>query len=184
MSLSPVTAPLDPIIAKFIELFYYDNGKLIRKIDRGQAFKAGDVAGYYDKSSGYLRVGIDGKNYLVHRVIYALNYLELPKYIDHINKNKLDNRIENLRPATTPQNIVNSDLRKDNTQNYKGVVNHKMCKGWTAQGSDINGKRVHLGVFLSKEEAALAYNYHAEKTYGKYATFNQVFEDVEVHQCM
>ena len=158
---------MEETIAKFIETFTYKEGHL---------YKGGVKVGFHDPSSGYMRVHMLGKRYLVHRVVFALHHGYLPRCIDHINRDKLDNRIENLRPATHRQNVVNSELRSDNTQKYRGVVNHKLCNGWTAQGSDENGKRVHLGVFTSKREAALAYNHHAEKVYGPFAKFNQVFD--------
>lgn len=124
----------------------------------------------------YLKVRYQGKGYLLHRLAFAFMGKDVPWCVDHINGDKKDNRWCNLRGATYPQNTVNSNLRSDNTQNYRGIVNHKQCNGWTAQGSDENGKRVHLGVFTSKDEAALAYNYHAKKVYGPYAKFNQVFD--------
>jgi len=161
---------LEKIIAKFIREYSYEGGNL---------YKNGRKVGYFDKGCGYVRTKVSGKGWLVHRIIFAMHHGYLPKFVDHINRDKTDNRIENLREATRPRNVVNSNIRNDNTQGFRGIVNHKQCKGWTAQGSDEGGKRVHLGVFTSKEEAALAYNIHAEKVYGKFAEFNKVFEDVK-----
>lgn len=124
---------------------------------------------------GYLRFRVYGFSFSNHRAAFILMGEDLPDCVDHINRVKWDNRWENLRPADRRKNVVNAAFRSDNTQGYRGVIDHKMCKGWVAQGSDGRGKRVHLGVFTSKEEAALAYNIHAEKTYGPFAEFNQVF---------
>jgi len=125
---------------------------------------------------GYLRIKYKGKSHSSHRLAFKFMGEPVPDCVDHINGVKGDNRWDNLRPADRRKNVVNSELRSDNTQKYRGIVNHKLCNGWTAQGSDENGKRVHLGVFTSKREAALAYNYHAEKVYGPFAKFNQVFD--------
>jgi hypothetical protein len=170
---------MEETIQRFIEAFYYCGGRLYNRYTRGPRSKAGDYAARYDKSCGYNRLSFKGKSYLEHRVIFAITHGYWPKMVDHINKNKLDNRVENLRDANHRRNnTVNSKLRKDNSSGYRGVINHKQAKGWVAQGSRTDGTRKHLGVFLCPREAALAYNHHAEFTYGPFATFNSVFDDV------
>ncbi|KAB0570606.1 HNH endonuclease signature motif containing protein [Brucella pituitosa] len=85
---------------------------------------AGKTAGNY-RSDGYIRITIDKKRYYAHRIIYALsrgiNLTDVPSEIDHIDKNHMNNRPNNLRPATRSQNLMNTALRADNTSGIKGV---------------------------------------------------------------
>lgn len=160
---------LDEVIQKFTDGYYIDDGKIFTKWTHIQV-------GYKDNSSGYLRWFFCDKNWLQHRLIYLITNGNLPKGIDHIDRDKLNNRPENLRPANQRYNVVNSAIRCDNTTGYRGVINHKLVEGWTAQGSTIEGKRKHLGTFKCIKEAALAYNYHALETYGpSFPEFNNVF---------
>lgn len=165
----------DPTTLPFTNYFGYCAGRLYNKIPRGKA-KVGYHTATFDPSSGYNRFKWMGRTWLEHRVIFFLRHGYFPKMVDHINGNKLDNRVENLRDAVERRNnTVNSKLRTDNSTGFRGVHNHKMCNGWVAQGSKEDGSRVHLGTFTCIKEAALAYNHHAENTYGPFATFNQVF---------
>jgi len=170
---------MEETIARFTDVFYYCGGRLYNKVNRGRGSKAHDYAARFDEGCGYNRLSFGGKRYLEHRVIFAMHHGYWPKMVDHINGNKRDNRVENLRDAHYRRNnTVNSKVRSDNTSGYRGVINHKQVNGWVAQGSRPDGTRKHLGVFLCPNEAALAYNHHAEETYGPFATFNKVFEDV------
>jgi len=90
----------------------------------------------------------------MHRHIFVANDSE---QVDHINRNKLDNRKSNLRSVTQQENFWNTALRATNKSGYKGVHFHKLRKVWIAQ-IRFNGKAHHLGCFKSKEKAALAYN--------------------------
>lgn len=88
---------------------------------------------------------------LMHRIIMNVKN----KYIiDHINRDKLDNRKINLRISNKSQNSLNSKIPIDNTSGYKGVGLHKMARKWRARIT-INGKEIHLGLFYDKEEAIL-----------------------------
>lgn len=91
---------------------------------------------------------------LMHRLICApVDGLE----VDHINRNKLDNRRSNLRSVTRSQNERNKSLRSDNTSGYKGVHWDKSHKKWYA-GIRHDGKRIYLGRFATAEEASRAYD--------------------------
>ena len=92
---------------------------------------------------------------------------------DHINHNGLDNRRSNLRAATTAQNNHNQRPQIGTSSRFKGVTWHKQIKKWQA-AIKIDGRCVYLGVFLSEEEAALAYNAAALDAYGEYAYLNEV----------
>lgn len=113
---------------------------------------------WYLNSKGYAMRGkrISGKQIMIlmHRLIN--NTPEGLKFeTDHINRDKLDNRRENLRTATRSQNKINTNLRKDNTSGYKGVSWNKNRNRWMAQ-LHINGKHIHLGLYSTLQGAWLA----------------------------
>lgn len=107
---------------------------------------------------GYIGIKINGKKYMAHRLAWLYMYGEFPKlHIDHINGNRLDNRISNLRLATNSQNMQNQKKgRKDNKTGFLGVYfcNHR--KKYIAK-IVINHKRIELGKFDNKEDAGEAY---------------------------
>jgi hypothetical protein len=89
--------------------------------------------------------------------------------VDHINRDRLDNRRCNLRPATEGQTADNSNRRKDNKSGFKGVHFHH--NGWRAQIRH-RGTRCDLGTFPTKEQAAAAYRDAALRFKGDYAHFD------------
>jgi hypothetical protein len=89
--------------------------------------------------------------------------------IDHINRNKLDNRKENLRFCTQAENARNASIRTDNISGYKGV--RFKANRWEAS-TKANGKRVYIGRFLTAEEAARAYDQVIKKLHGDFASTN------------
>jgi hypothetical protein len=99
------------------ELFSYADGKLLWRVDRGRA-RVGTEAGAVIPN-GRLYVQVDGKKHLVHRVIWYLHHGSVPDFLDHIDGNPLNNRIENLRPATKAQNAMNRRIRSDNSTGFK-----------------------------------------------------------------
>lgn len=102
---------------------------------------AGDFAGSLSKSSGYYVVGLKGKLYLAHRLVWCLhNKQDVPTNlkIDHINNDKLDNSIDNLRLVNSQLNALNRKLSKNNTSGFQGVNWHSRDLVWVAQYS-ING---------------------------------------------
>lgn len=115
----------------------------------------------------YKRVTLDGYPHILHRLIWKLYYRENPKhFIDHINGNKLDNKIENLRdvdPATNSRNITK--LNKNNNSGYTGVYYCKMTNSLVAQ-IQVLEKLIRLGSYNSKEEAAIARELKAKEIYG------------------
>ena len=117
--------------------------------------KVGDEAGW-KATQGYLSVCIKGKQYRVHRIIWALYHGEFPEQdIDHINRITNDNRISNLRLATRSENMINRGRFKNNTSGIPGVAWHSAAKKWTAN-LGLNGKRIHLGCFSDKNDAVEA----------------------------
>ena len=140
------------------ELFDYDreNGWLIRKKDeRGRVVNR--PCGHKPISKGYGQVGIDGKTYFSHRVIWLLVYGSWPEHeIDHLDRNPMNNRIENLRAATPSENQQNHGLQRNNSSGYPGVHFNKKRNKYHAQIA-VNGKDIFLGYFATAEEAFTAY---------------------------
>jgi hypothetical protein len=124
---------------------------------------------------GYYSGEICGKRFLAHRVGWFLYYNEWPcSYIDHINGDRIDNRISNLRVTDKGGNARNARLRSDNTSGQPGVTWCDRDKRWNASISN-NGKRCHIGNFLSKDdaikarkEAEVKHGYH--KNHGRNVT--------------
>lgn len=152
------------------DLLEYDGEKLIWKVSRARLARAGSAAGYvWTAPSGcqYLHVMIDGKKYKAHRLIWLLHYGAWPKqFIDHIDGNGLNNRVENLRDVSHTENQQNSRKSSANVSGVVGVIWHKQAQKWQAQ-IKAGGKRIHLGLFTDKAEAVAArkaaevkYGYH------------------------
>ncbi len=150
-------------------LFDYDKetGNLLWKRQSSKVVKVGDIAGTL-KSHGYLCVGINYNSYRAHRLIFLMHKGYLPKTIDHINGDKLDNRIENLRAATVGQNQHNRKTNSNNTSGYKGVSWHKACNKWVARIT-LERKTIHLGYFANAEEAAEVVRAAREELHGSFA---------------
>ena len=119
-------------------------------------------------SGGYAMRMCNGKMTQMHRVI-----LDTPIGFDtdHINRNKLDNRKDNLRIATRSQNSYNKPVMAKSISGYKGVSLFKRTGKWTAQICP-NYKKIHLGYFNTPIEAAVAYDKKALEIIGDYASLN------------
>lgn len=125
---------------------------------------AGKQAGTTD-SRGYKKVVIDGEQYLLHRLAWLYVYGDWPdSHIDHINGNKSDNRICNLRDVDPVDNSRNAKRYSSNTSGVTGVSWISTRSRWKA-AIKVGGKLVHLGYFHSLNEAAIA-RYEAEMRYG------------------
>ncbi len=97
-----------PSVERLTELFLYqsETGELIWKVNRGRGAKAGEVAGSINKSSGYREIGVDGKQFKAHRIIWKmLKNEEPPEVLDHVDSDRSNNRIENIQEASHSQNI-------------------------------------------------------------------------------
>ena len=119
---------------------------------------------------GYVCFYKNSKRYRLHR--YIMN----PKggeVVDHINRDTLDNRRENLRVCSKSQNRENSILYISNKSGYRGVYWNKRSGGWVATIRH-NNKRYWIGTYKDKKDAALAYNNAAMKYHGSFASLNKV----------
>ncbi len=138
-------------------LFDYKDGELHWKISRSNAIKVGDIAGNINKSSGYRLINVDHKPQRAHRLVWLWHYGQYPEAgIDHINGNRNDNRIENLRAANQSQNLQNKAVSKNNTSGVTGVSYCNSRQKWAAY-IKINYKRKWLGYHSTKDQAQIAY---------------------------
>ena len=121
---------------------------------------------------GYYQVNIFSKRVSSHRVAWFLYYGLWPTgLLDHVNGVKDDNRIINLRDATSLQNQGNRKKTFGCSSKYKGVIWHKRDQKWYSRVS-INYKDKHLGSYDSEEEAARVYDKAAREQFGDYACLN------------
>jgi len=151
-------------------LFEYKDGFLIRKTTVSHNAKQGDVI-HQIEPRGYVVVLINGKTYKVHRLIFLMHHGYLPEKIDHIDCNKTNNKIENLRPATHTQNLQNRPKYRNNTSGLKGVSFHKKTSKWQSS-IRIAGKQKYLGIFESKEDAYSVYCDACKKNHGSFSNIN------------
>lgn len=150
--------------------FLYNDGKLLRNFNSGGE-KVGNSAGWLNtvsRGKKYIRLSVCGKQIYLHQAIFLFHHGHLPKYIDHINGDSLDNRIENLRETNQSLNTANSVLSKVNTSGYKGVVWRKDTNKWKAQITK-NRKCYDLGSFENIEDAANAYKVASKEFFGEFA---------------
>ena len=112
------------------------------------------TAGGLKASGKYRLLGINNKDYRTHRLIFLMHHGYLPKQVDHIDNNKLNNRIENLREATkSREQLQLHHSLSDNTSGYKGVSFHKRCGKWHVQVKRQHGKKYSGGFHDTAEEA-------------------------------
>ena len=136
----------------------------------------------YDLIKGYCwSIGTDGYvtsskykynnsvNIRMHKLVMPPNNLD----IDHINHKKYDNRKSNLRCVTHSQNHMNKKMQSNNTSGVVGVGYIKKNNKWRAT-IKINGKQKHIGVFDTKEDAAIARKLAEEKYFGEFSYENSM----------
>jgi hypothetical protein len=148
-------------------LFEYKDGALYWKVDMPFHKVKGKLAGCIEKR-GYWVVAFNKKTYKLHRIIFLIHHGYLPKFIDHIDGNPLNNRIENLREATLSQNAWNRKINTKTSSPIKGVIWHKKSGKWMAK-ININGKRTHLGTFNYLEDAEKVVKKYREMLHGEFA---------------
>ena len=112
------------------------------------------TAGWTEKN-GYVRIHIDGKSYLAHRLAYLYTMGRWPKQIDHINGIRNDNRWRNIRNTSSRANNMNRSIGKANTSGAIGVCWHKGSQTWHAS-IRVNNKLIHIGSFKLKDDAIAA----------------------------
>jgi hypothetical protein len=146
------------------ELLEYRDGELYWK-QPGKSRQMGRPAGGIN-GDGYRRVKINRKLYAVHRLVWVMHGNDPVPFVDHINGDVLDNRIENLRAATHSQNCMNRRQRSDNTSGVKGVMRRK---GKWYGCITLNYKVYPAGYFDCKEDAAAAVDKLRRELHGEFA---------------
>jgi hypothetical protein len=147
---------------------YSPTGHLVRRIGV-KGSEAGTTIGTM-KPKGYIVAVVDGKMYRVHHLVWFWHHRSWAVELDHENRVRHDNRIENLRLCTHTQNLGNMRPR---VHKYKGVTFCKQTGKWRAQIT-INYRATHLGRFVTMEEAAQAYNQAAREHFGEFAHLNEI----------
>jgi hypothetical protein len=149
--------------------FEYRDGGLYWKHDRGSQKCKGKQAGALS-SDGYLKVRVRelGQSVSAHRIIFAMHHGYSPEFVDHIDGNPSNNRIENLRAATRAENNRNSKKPSTNTSGIKNVSWHKANKKWAVHLSVNNHKRF-FGLYDDIELAELVAMEARDKYHGAFA---------------
>ena len=140
---------------KKVLIYDPDTGIFTNRVMRNSRSKAGDVCGSL-KTDGYLRVSINSKRYSLHRLSFLYMEGYLPEYdVDHKNGIRDDNRWCNLRHVSQFCNMQNCKSRTDNSSGFSGVSWFNNRSKWWAR-AEVGGKHIHLGLYSSPLEAALA----------------------------
>ena len=147
-----------PSIGRLREVFSYtpESGFLHWRVCMGTRGRPGARAGSLS-AQGYLVVGVDGcRNLFAHRVAWAVHHGSWPAgEVDHINGDRTDNRISNLRDVSTHQNHQN--MRNARQDNKTGLLGVSMHKGRFRAQIQAAGKKRWLGEFDTPEAAHAAY---------------------------
>jgi hypothetical protein len=153
-------AKADLTAQRLRELLDYDpeSGRFVWRVYRGRTAKPGTVAGNHHPE-GYKIIMICGHSYGAHRLAWLHAHGVMPSgQIDHINGVRNDNRLSNLRDVTRAVNKQNiKGARKDSkASGLVGAYWHNVSKKWFSN-IGVNGKRLHLGMFATAEEAHASY---------------------------
>lgn len=150
------------------------NSTRVALVDDEDYEKVLGYAWYLLNNCGHLRAAVGTSKHQ----IYMQNLILPTKKgfeVDHKDRNGLNNQKENLRYATHSQNNMNKGLQFNNTSGFKGVSWNNRLGKYHAY-IHINRKRIHLGFFTNKIDAALAYNSAAPKYHGEFAVLNSIPE--------
>lgn len=165
---------LDFLCQEVAELLDYDaeTGNFHWKdSDCNRAILRGKKAGYV-KNDGYYYIMFQRKKLLAHRIAWFKVFGRSPSgQIDHINMNRADNRLCNLREASHADNVRNRPAQSNNTSGFKGVTFHKQTRKYHASIS-LNNRKLSLGYFDTGLEASQAYQTAAKEHHGEFARFN------------
>lgn len=137
-----------------------------KKLNKTSNRKLGQRAGSLH-NKGYRHIRLHNKLYLEHRLAWLYTYGYFPKVIDHIDGNKLNNKLSNLRECTQAQNMWNTSIIKNTLSKVKGVSYVKLLKKWIVR-VQINKNRKTIGYFDDLELAELVAIEARIKYHGEY----------------
>ena len=143
---------------KLVDYLNYDpsTGIFTYKQDgKNQHVKKDKVAGHKRKA-GYSVIRIDGQHYMSHKLAWLYVNGVFPDMIDHINRDKWDNRIDNLRTTTPMLNSRNRKISSLNTSGTMGVYERKDTGYFEARIGSGSGTSIFLGRFKTYNEAVAA----------------------------
>ena len=144
------------------DIFDYVDGDLVRKTGGHRRKTAGSHTGEYRT------ILVNGETYKTHRLIFMYHHGYLPNQIDHIDGNKHNNNIDNLRSCRPSENSMNIGTRKNNAIGIKNVQWEKSRKKWRVR-IHANGSMVYCGRFDNLEAAKNAATESRNKYHGAYA---------------
>lgn len=152
----------------FLSYFEYRDGHFfLKERPRYYILQKGDKIKEIDNGKGYKYISLKQKKYYVHRLVFFYFKGYFPKYVDHINGDRSDNRIENLRECSHSENHGNRKPKKK----PRGVFYNRKHKNWKVRIYTIKG-HFH-GTFKTKKEAILVYNEKAVLFFGSFARLNK-----------
>lgn len=154
-----------PSLEYLNSILEFKDGLLYNKVTRNSRAVKGRLAG--SDAGPYRLICLHGKPFLVHRVTYYMANANCPDFIDHIDENKYNNHIDNLRPATRSENQLNRKLTKSNTSGVKGISWASRQNKWYAC-LNIKGKNKNLGYFESLDMAKEFIELAREMAHGKF----------------
>ena len=154
-----------------LSAFDYQDGNLIRKT--GRVNEIGQIAGCVHKGKGYIHVKIKAKAFKAHRLVFLYHHGYLPECVDHIDGDKTNNKIENLRAATKEENCRNQKIRSTNKSGYKGVKWVEHCKKWQVEVCK-NYKQLRFGMYEDLELAGLVAIEATELIHGRFSAYKGV----------
>jgi hypothetical protein len=147
-------------------------GKLL--MVKGKSLKLSKTTGGYAQIvlGGY---GPTANRFAVHRLV-AIVFMGLNRRskldVDHIDRNRMNNHVRNLRICSRRQNCGNQKIRSTNTSGFKGVSWHKQRQKWYARIC-LDNRLIGLGMYKTAKEAAIAYDKAALRIYGDFASPNK-----------
>ena len=148
-------------------VFEYRDGDLYWKSNPNARTKDGTKAGFTSRD-GYIHTDFQGKQYRNHRIIFLMHHGYIPAMIDHIDGNRANNRIENLRICNNTQNLLNSKTPKSNTSGLKNVEWRKQRQKWQVKFK-VNKVVKYFGLYDDLELAELVAIEARNKYHGEFA---------------
>ena len=152
-------------------LFSYKEGRLIWNEDRRANKVKGTLAGYLNPVTKYFLIRINNKGYKASHLIYIYHHGKDVQFIDHIDGDTTNDRIENLRECNLQQNAYNRRAQINTSSQYKGVSFCKKLNKWECSLA-TNGKQKKIGMFKTEIDAAIAYDKIAKVIQGDFARLN------------
>jgi hypothetical protein len=167
----------EPSPAEIHAVVHYEDGVLTwknRNISKVDKQFAGKTAGSL-RPDGYIALAWKGKQIMAHRLIWIMHNGSIPNglFIDHINRDRKDNRLKNLRLCSISENNCNAKLRIDNSSKVKGVCWDNQRSKWKARVS-YKGRQFHAGFHVELQDAADAVRIKREQIHNEFAAHHDL----------